>query len=394
MTPATHHDPEPRLGRPLAAADERRPLRLVSDGAGQADRRGRDDELEQPERVGTWRWDPQSDRLEWSEELCRIYGRSADDPARTYGEFLAAVHPDDREDTERIVERAFLSKKTVDYRHRIVLPDGRARVLQSVIHVDLDDEGNVRLLHGSCQDVTDVARVEESPCRAEVSRDIAGAVLGAAHDLNNLLAMIGAEAETLVRAAPPDSPLRTDLKVLRDAANRASALTRNLLAAARGRSSEPGVVDVNEAVVSLRPLLEQLVGDDRELSVVLGRDAGRVSADSIEIDQIVMNLVLNARDAVPAGEHIRVATDSVVDVGGAAPGSYARIVVTDSGSGMDERTRSRAMDPFFTTKPAFGTGLGLSTVTDLAERRGGTVTVASEPGEGTRVEVRLPRLDR
>ncbi len=221
---------------------------------------------------------------------------------------------------------------------------------------------------------------------------------GVAHDFNNLLTVINGRSEVMLLDLPADSALREDVTEIRNAGVRAAALTQQLLAFSRQQVLQPRVLDLNQVVADTERLLLRLLGEDVELSVALGAELGRVLADPSQLHQVLMNLVVNARDAMPSGGRLTIATSNV-DAEGAGsappPGRYVRLSVTDTGIGMDAETRRRIFEPFFTTKPlGRGTGLGLSTVYGIVDQSGGRIEVTSEVEAGSTFQIDLPRVDR
>lgn len=216
---------------------------------------------------------------------------------------------------------------------------------------------------------------------------------GIAHDFNNLLTVISANSELMDENLPEGSPIRPDLNQIRTAASRASALTRQLLSFSRSDPSETRNVDVNSVVSELDAMLHRLIGADIRLETDLDPDVPPVHADSSRLEQVVMNLVLNARDALPHGGSIRIATDTVTGTEPNGTGGRPEVLLTvrDDGTGMDAATRARIFEPFFTTKEeGKGTGLGLATVYGIVRQTGGRVEVESEVNEGTTFRIWLP----
>jgi two-component system, cell cycle sensor histidine kinase and response regulator CckA len=223
---------------------------------------------------------------------------------------------------------------------------------------------------------------------------------GVAHDFNNLLTVIAGYSEQLVHRIEPRDPLRPKAESIRGAAERAAALTQQLLAFSRRQMQQPRVIEMNDAVVRTLRMLRRLIGEDIELTTSLVDGPARIKADPNQIEQILMNLAVNARDAMPRGGRVTIET-SIVGVGASAlverpqmpAGQYVRLSVTDTGPGMDAEIQKRLFEPFFTTKEqGKGTGLGLSTVYGIVKQSGGYIWVDSHLGSGTTFEVYLPRV--
>ncbi len=225
---------------------------------------------------------------------------------------------------------------------------------------------------------------------------------GVAHDFNNLLTIILTSADLLQRSRDPEHAPAPDLDNILQAARQSAALTKQLLAFSRKEAIQPVALNINEVVRTTEPLLRRLIAEDIELVLELDPAIGLVMADASRIQQVVMNLAINARDALPHGGRICVVTSEVardeIDADSQPATDAARFVrlrVSDTGTGMDRATRERAIEPFFTTKEAGkGTGLGLSTVHGIVEQSGGSIDIESAPAEGTIVTVYLPRIDR
>ena len=213
-----------------------------------------------------------------------------------------------------------------------------------------------------------------------------------AHDFRNVMAAIGGQNELLFDALGADSPLRRRAEAIRKATGWGERVTRELLAAGRPQPPGPAVADLNAVLAGVVRTLGPLLGDDIEVRTELDPGVGAVAVGAAALEQVVMNLILNARDAMPSGGRVTVCTAVAAHVNGAGPAPPAILRVEDTGIGMDEATRARAFEPYFTTKAAGqGTGLGLSTVHDVVTRHGGHVEVASTPGRGATFTVRLPR---
>ena len=248
-------------------------------------------------------------------------------------------------------------------------------------------------------DVTAQRKTEERLRVAQRMESIGRLAGGIAHDFNNLLSVIINYAGFAVSDLNETDSLRGDLTEIRKAADRAATLTKQLLAFSRRQVLRPQVIDLNKIVGGMEGMLRRLLGEDIALSIVLAMDLGKVMADPGQVEQVVMNLAVNARDAMPNGGKLTIETAnaeideaSMGQYAAAKPGPHVRLSVTDTGCGMDDKTRTQLFEPFFTTKATGkGTGLGLATVYGIVQQSGGTIRVRSEPGQGTTFTVLLPR---
>jgi signal transduction histidine kinase/CheY-like chemotaxis protein len=250
-------------------------------------------------------------------------------------------------------------------------------------------------------DITEQRRTERKlqiSQRLEAVGRLAG---GVAHDFNNMLSVIMGFTGFAIDSLREADPLRADLMEAQNAAERAAELTSQLLAFSSKQVLEPEVINPNEIVLRMQRMLRRLLGEDIELAVGIARSVGSIKADAGQIEQVIMNLAVNARDAMPQGgklviETANVALDEEAARGreGIEPGRYVKIAVSDTGCGMDAATKERVFEPFFTTKEmGKGTGLGLATAYGIVRQSGGAVIVRSEPGEGATFEIYLPRVD-
>jgi PAS domain S-box-containing protein len=273
--------------------------------------------------------------------------------------------------------------------------DGTARVVEC--RVVVLDPPSVRLL--VLHDVTHLTALQKRYGESQKLEAIGRMTLGVAHDLNNMLTVIDGWAAFLLHGLAAIDPTRPMIHEITKASERATALTRQLLAFGRRGGPALVAIDVIALLLDMQQMLSRLVGDAIDLRVVTAPDAWHVQGDPGQLGQVLMNLVVNARDAMPGGGSLTLATKNVeLDESycrahhEARPGEYLRLTVSDSGRGMDAALRARVFEPFFTTKePGKGMGLGLSTVTDIVRQAGGHITVQSQVGVGTTFEVYLPR---
>ena len=248
-------------------------------------------------------------------------------------------------------------------------------------------------------DNTEQRRLREQLLQSQKMEAVGRLAGGVAHDFNNLLTAILGNCEMLLSRVGENDPQRHDIDEIFKAGQRASALTQQLLAFSRRQVLQPTMVDLNEVVAEMVEMLSRLIGEQIEMSTALAPDLAPVRADRGQLGQAILNLVVNARDAMPAGGALRIETANVeveaprgTAVGGLPPGRWVRVSVRDSGEGMDPATLAHIFEPFFTTKPR-GTGLGLATVSGIVEQSSGRILVDSRPGEGSAFHIFLPRIE-
>jgi two-component system cell cycle sensor histidine kinase/response regulator CckA len=350
--------------------------------------------------LGTWEYELGTGEMRWDARAKALFGLSPD-VVVTKAIELEALHPEDREPMRERWERAVRERSPFSAEYRVIWPDGSLHSIMAIGRCTLDASGEPLNLAGVMLDLTERRRTEEhlqESLRLEAVGRLAG---GIAHDLNNMLGAILGFSEFLNRSLPADDPRRSDVEQISRAADRSASLTRQLLAFARRELIEPRAIDINSIVRHTRAMLPSILGENVELIQQLAPDLGVVYADPRQIEQTLMNLVLNARDAMPQGGQVTIETKTVgFDAGmgalqhrgdGAPAGRFTMLAVTDTGHGMDAATLQRIWEPFFTTKPAGqGTGLGLASVYGAVKQSGGFVWADSEPGRGTTVQVYWP----
>ncbi len=274
------------------------------------------------------------------------------------------------------------------------------RSFESHVQPLRDEDGVIRGVIGVALDVTDRERLTDQLRQAQKMQAVGELAGGVAHDFNNLLMVVKGHAQLLLERLPEGAPLRHSAEQVEKAADRAASLTRQLLAFSRKQVLQPRVLDMNEVVAGMIKMFSRVIGENIEMAFLPGSKLGRVKADPGQIEQVLLNLVVNARDAMPDGGRLTLETANVeLDRSYAAkhasvePGPYVMLTVTDTGCGMDAQTQSRIFEPFFTTKgPGKGTGLGLATVYGVVKQSGGYIWLYSEVGRGTTFKIYLPEV--
>jgi PAS domain S-box-containing protein len=343
-------------------------------------------------------------RLYNSPSYEKILGYTAEDLANSSG--LDQIHPDDR---ERVIAASNEAKQTgigrrLEYRMRH--KNGSWRVLESTASVVRNQKGENERLVIVNRDITERKQAEEElkesehQLRQAQKMEAVGRLSGGiAHDFNNLLSVIIGYADELDPSCSETDKLRKNAEQIKKAGLRAASLTRQLLAFSRQQVLQPKILELNGVVAELAKMLKRLIGADIELTLTLDPSTGRVKADQSQLDQVIVNLVVNARDAMPDGGKLTIETANV-ELGErqaarmryVQPGSYVQLTVADTGTGMSAETIAHIFEPFFTTKEkGKGTGLGLSTVYGIIKQSGGYIWVDSEPGKGASFKIFLPR---
>ncbi len=274
------------------------------------------------------------------------------------------------------------------------------RVFESHVQPLRSNEGDLLGAIGVALDITDRKHLADQLRQSQKMQAVGELAGGVAHDFNNLLMVMKGHAEMLIDSLPAKSSERQNVEQIQQAAERAAALTRQLLAFSRMQVLQPRVLDLNDVVAGMIQMVSRVIGENIELAFLPGAKLGSVKADPGQIEQVVLNLVVNARDAMPDGGRLTIETSNIdLDRSYAAkhavvePGPYVMLTVTDTGCGIDAETQARIFEPFFTTKgPGKGTGLGLATVYGVVKQSGGYIWVYSEVAHGTTFKVYLPRV--
>lgn len=339
-----------------------------------------------------------SDRLTWSKEMFRILGETEEEHIATRSQAMTRyVHPDDREALKTAREAAIASGQSLEIDHRVVTAAGVRWVHTRADIVRSADGRPVRMV-GTLQDITERRELEEALRQSQKLEAIGRLAGGISHDLNNALTIIIGYAELVAGSLEQNDSVRQDVEQIRRAAERAESITRQLLAFSRKQWLEPRVFQVGEAVQDLARMLDRLIGPRIELATVVDHDLPPIYGDRGQIEQAIVNLAVNACDAMPAGGTITLRV-SAVDVDASfvrahqpmTPGRFVEISLADTGHGMTSDVLAHMFEPFFTTKDVGrGTGLGLAMVYGTVKQSGGFIFVDSQPHQGSVFRLYFP----
>jgi PAS domain S-box-containing protein len=350
--------------------------------------------------LGIWDWDIVNDVLIWNERMFELYEVSPDTFRMSREKWEKSLHPDDLALALEKTRAALSGEKEYDFEFRIVLPDGKVKFIKSNAMIIRDGDGKAIRMIGMNQDITERKQMEEQLRHSQKMEAIGQLAGGVAHDFNNILTAIYGHCSVLQMKIGKDAPFRSDIDQIYAAAERAANLTRSLLAFSRKQIMSPKTVNLNEVVSNVGKLLTRIIGEDIELKIVLSANPLNIFGDRGQVEQVLMNLAANARDAMPNGGILTIETElQAIDesfihaYGYGVAGQYAVISVSDTGKGMNAETSNKIFEPFFTTKEVGkGTGLGLSIVYGVVKQHNGYINVYSEPDKGTVFRIYFPQV--
>ena len=350
-------------------------------------------------RFGVWEWDMVGGRVTWSDRTHELHGLPVGSFGGRLEDFTSLVHADDLGRVNDLIQRAIRDRVPYEVEFRVVHPDGSHHWLATAGRALYGPDGPTRML-GVTWERTRQRLEEETARHAQRMEAIGRLAGGIAHEVNNQMSVVLGFAQFLLRRTELPADVRADVTEIQRAGERSAAITSQLLAFSRRQLLRPELLELAEVVSRFERVLKRTVGESCDLALRLGDALPRVEADRGQVEQVLLNLVLNAADAMPEGGTLTLTTTDVQlprDIGtlaagvSVAAGPYVRLTVTDSGHGMDASVLAHVFEPFFTTKPlGKGTGLGLSTVYGIVKQSGGYVWVESTPGAGTSVHVDFP----
>ncbi len=352
--------------------------------------------------LGYWIWDEVKNKLiDCSEEYARIYGYTKEQMlAQTFNEQadLQFAHPDDRDPLAKTYSEFHVNPETYDVEYRAILPDGTVRNIREIGNPILDEQGRLVQSFGINQDITELKSMERQLAHAQKMEALGQLTGGVAHDFNNILQVILGNLHLVSDSLDADDEAVEPIGHAISAGERGALLTQQLLSFSRRQMLNPEVVDANDVVLGIIQLLHRTLGEDTVIKTRFARDLWPVSIDPGKLENAILNLALNARDAMPEGGELSVETRNELlkqaiprEDGDLAAGRYAVLRISDTGRGMTPEVLEQAFEPFFTTKDVGeGSGLGLSMVYGFARQSGGHLAIASEPGHGTTVTMYLP----
>ena len=357
-------------------------------------------------RIERWELDLVNNTLIWSDGIYSLLELEETDAELSYEKVLQYVHPEDREKVIQAYQESVEEGKPYKIIHRMLMSEDRIKWLSARARTDYDESGTPVRTVGTLQDITDQLLAEEErdslqeqlyqSQKMEAVGKLAG---GVAHDYNNMLSVIMGYTEMALEKTDPEDPLNKDLIEVMNASKRSADITRQLLTFARKQSIAPAALNLNTAIPDMQGMIRRLIGESIDLQWRPGNELWNIIIDPAQVDQILVNLCINARDAIEDVGNITIETSNIIfdedycnTHAGFIQGEFVMLAVSDTGSGMDKAVLASIFEPFFTTKAVgHGSGLGLPTVYGIVKQNNGFINVYSEPGSGSTFKVCLPR---
>ena len=350
-------------------------------------------------RMGSWVWKPSIGDVWWSDGMYMLFGVDSNASTPSFDLFLSLLHPDDRPTAIARVDAMMAGNHEFDDDFRVIRPDGTAMWIQSRARATRNAAGEILSVDGIDQDITERKKLHQKLFQAQKMEAIGRLAGGIAHDFNNILTVIMGYSEILLAQYDKSDRSVDSLRQINEAGQRAAELTGQLLAFGRKSIVQTKVLNLNTLINNLSKMLRPLIGEDIELVLKLAPNIYNVEADPCQMEQVLVNLIVNARDAMPQGGVLTISTSVYTQVeksfgiSGIKEGLYVKVCVTDNGCGMPAEILDQVFEPFFTTKDVgHGTGLGLATAYGIVEHSGGTIEVQSDVGVGTTFTIFFPAV--
>lgn len=349
--------------------------------------------------IGSFYWAICGKDLYWSDELYRIYGYEPRSIIPNFEMYLAHIHLDDVDRIRLSIDKTLAEKSSFQHEYRIRTLYNELRWVMATGRCVLDEYGAVIAVEGTCQDISERKNLEDQLQQSQKMEAIGLLAGGVAHDFNNLLTVITGYTYMMLGQSELPQSMQESLLAIQDAAHRAASLTRQLLTFSRRQRLEPVILDLNDIIRGLEKLLQRFVGPEITVVLELSDNLGLIRIDAAQVEQVLINLAVNARDAMPRGGEFRIVTRNAVEsvepqntgTGQLPRRNFVELFVIDNGEGMSEEVRRRIFEPFFTTKGiGKGTGLGLAVVHGIVQQSGGDILVQTKSGHGTVFRIRLP----
>lgn len=350
--------------------------------------------------IGIWDWDVVANKLVWDAQMYELYGIREHDFSGAYDAWQKGLYPADRERGDAAIHTALDGTKDFNMEFRVVWPDGELRDIEAHAIVQHAADGSATRMTGVNWDITARKRLEGQLLQSQKMETVGKLAGGVAHEFNSILTAIIGQTELLLADLPSESSMARNATEISKAANRAATLTRQLLAYGRKQLLQPETINLNQVVTSMEGMFHHIMGEDVDTQIISAANLHLVKADAGQLEHVIMNMAMNARDAMPHGGKLTLETSNVSfeqeSLGHSSelkPGDYVMLAITDTGEGMSEEVKARAFEPFFSTKGVGeGVGLGLSTSYGIVKQSNGHITVYSERGHGTTFKIYLPRV--
>jgi signal transduction histidine kinase len=346
-----------------------------------------------------WDWNIGSQKSWWNRQQFEMLGYDPTSMTPTYEAFASRIHPGDRARFDQHLDAVIASGANEWQDEYRFIRGEEVRVALDRGCIERGADGRPLRMVGVMSDITEQRNLEHQLAQSQRMESIGRLAGGIAHDFNNLLTVILSSVELVLRKAPDKNEAGADLAAIKDAAERAARLTSQLLSFARRRVVAPTRLDLNALTLQMDRLLRRVIGEHIELTTSLGPELGAIVADRGELEQVLVNLAINARDAMPKGGSLAIKTKNVTigqadrERAGVQPGNYVMLAVSDTGVGISRDALPHIFEPFYTTKPTGqGTGLGLATCYGIVHQAGGHIRVETRPNQGTTFEILLPRV--